>query len=147
MVRIRLKTKLLLAINGMVFLLVALFCYVYISHRLHQSTQEAHDMAAFVASEIEESAHEATQADLRPLDIDIGDPQLVQAAIESRLRHDKGLSTLLQTIVAYAFAVYDAGIVDVDGRAIVHTTPASVSKVLITAMTTTRFFPPTSFFS
>ena len=130
MVRIRLKTKLLLAINGMVFLLVALFCYVYISHRLHQSTQEAHDMAAFVASEIEESAHEATQADLRPLDIDIGDPQLVQAAIESRLRHDKGLSTLLQTIVAYAFAVYDAGIVDVDGRAIVHTTPASVSKVL-----------------
>jgi len=130
MVRFRLKTKLLLAINGMVFLLVALFCYVYISHRLRQSTQEAHDMAVFVASEIEESAHEATQGDLRPLDIDIDDPQLVQAAIEARLQHDKGLSTLLQTIVAYSFSVYDAGIVDAQGRAIVHTTPSAVGKTM-----------------
>jgi PAS domain S-box-containing protein len=130
MVRARLKTKLLLAINGMVFLLVALFCYIYISHRLRQSTQEALDMAKFVASEIEESAHDATQGDLRPLDIDIDDPRLVQAALESRLQSDKGLNTLLQTIVAYSFAVYDAGIADVNGRAIVHTTPSAVGKVL-----------------
>jgi signal transduction histidine kinase len=130
MVRVRLKTKLLLAINGMVFLLVALFCYVYISHRLRQNTQEAYEMAKFVASEIEQSVHEATQGDLRPLDIDIDDQQLVQAAIESRLQHDKGLNTLLQTIVAYNFTVYDAGIVDVHGRAIVHTTPSVVGKVL-----------------
>ena len=128
MVRVRLKTKLLLAINGMVFLLVALFCYVYISHRLHQSTQEAHDRAEFVAKEIEESAHEATQGDLRPLDID--DPQLVQAAIESRLQNDKGLNTLLQTILAYSFSIYDAGIFDVNGRAIVHTDPSAVGTVM-----------------
>src|SRR5215469_18470913 len=70
MVRVRLKTKLVLAINGMVFLLVALFCYVYISHRLRQSTQEADDIARFIANEIVESVHEATQ-DLRPLDVDI----------------------------------------------------------------------------
>jgi PAS domain S-box-containing protein len=130
MFRVRLKTKLLVAINGMVFLLVAVFCYVYISHRLRQSTQEAYDAAKFVATEVEQSAHEATQGDLRPLDIDIDDPQLVQAAIESRLQHDKGLSTLLQTIVAYATTVYDAGIVDMNGRAIVHTMPSAVGKVL-----------------
>ena len=130
MLRIRLKTKLLLAINGIVFLLVALFCYVYISHRLRQSTQEAQGVAEFIANEIVESAHEAAQEDLRPLDIDIDDPQLVQAAIESRLQKDKGLNTLLQTIVAYSPAVYDAGIVDVNGRAIVHTTPSNVGKVL-----------------
>jgi PAS domain S-box-containing protein len=130
MVRIRLKTKLLLAINGMVFLLVAMFCYVYISHRLRQSTQEAQTVAEFIANEIVESAHEATQADLRPLDIDIDDPQLVQATIDSRLQKDKGLNTLLQTIVAYYPAVYDAAIVDVNGRAIVHTTPSYIGKVL-----------------
>ena len=130
MVRVRLKTKLVLAINGMVFLLVALFCYIYISHRLRQSTQEADTIARFIANEVVESAHQATQADLRPLDVEIDDPQLIQAAIENRLQNDKGLSTLLQTIVAYSPAVYDAGIVDVNGRAIVHTTPSAVGKVL-----------------
>jgi len=131
MVRVRLKTKLVLAINGMVFLLVALFCYVYISHRLRQSTQEAATIAQFIANEVVESAHQATQ-DLRPLDVEIDDPQLIQAAIENRLQNDKGLSTLLETIVAspYSPAVYDAGIVDVNGRAIVHTTPSAVGKVL-----------------
>ncbi|HEX8802172.1 MAG TPA: ATP-binding protein, partial [Terriglobales bacterium] len=71
-------------------------------------------------------------ADLRPLDVEIDDPQLIQAAIENRLQNDKGLSTLLETIVAskYTPAVYDAGIVDVNGRAIVHTTPSAVGKVL-----------------
>ena len=130
MVRVRLKTKLLLAINGMVFLLVALFCYVYISHRLRQSTQEAKTNAVFIANEIVESVHDATQGDLRPLDVNTDDPQLIQAAIENRLQNDKGLSTLLDAILAYAFSVYDAGIVDVNGRAIVHTTPSAVGKVL-----------------
>jgi PAS domain S-box-containing protein len=130
MVRVRLKTKLLLAINGMVFLLVAMFCYVYISHRLRQSTQETQKIGEFIAYEIVEGAHDATQGDLRPLDIDVDDPQLVQAVIESRLQKNKGLNTLLETIVAYYPAVYDAGIVDMNGRAIVHTTPSSVGKVL-----------------
>jgi PAS domain S-box-containing protein len=130
MVRFRLKTKLLLAINGIVFLLVAMFCYVYISHRLRQSTQETQKIGEFIANEIVESAHDATQGDLRPLDIDVDDPQLVQAAIEGRLQRDRGLNTLLETIVAYYPAVYDAGIVDMNGRAIVHTTPSAVGKIL-----------------
>ena len=50
--RLRLKTKLLLAISGMVFVLVAVFSYVYISHRLRQSTSEAYIRANFIAKEI-----------------------------------------------------------------------------------------------
>lgn len=119
--RLRLKTKLVLAITGMVFVLVALFGYIYISHRLRQSTTEAYIRAEFVAKEIEESAREATQVSPRELDVDVSDPALLQAALEKRLQNDKGLNTLLQSIVAYAFAVYDAGITDVNGRAIVHT--------------------------
>src|SRR5271169_5507377 len=130
MVRVRLKTKLVLAISGMVFVLVAAFCYIYISHRVRQSTQEAYDRADFVAKEIQESAREATQGDLRQLDVDVNDPQRVQAALESRLQNDKGLNTLLQTILAYSKTIYDAGIVDVKGRAIVHTDPAAVGTLL-----------------
>jgi PAS domain S-box-containing protein len=130
MVKVRLKTKLVLAISGMVFVLVAVFCYIYVSHRVRQSTTEANDRASFVAKEIQESAREATQIDLRELNVNLDDPDLVRAALESRLQHDKGLDTLLQTILAYSKTTYDAGIADVNGRAIVHTDPAAVGSQL-----------------
>jgi signal transduction histidine kinase len=128
--RLRLKTKLVLAISGMVFVLVALFGYVYISHRLRQSTTEAYNRAEFVAKEIEESARGATQVKPNELEVDVNDPKLLQAALEKRLQNDKGLNTLLQSIVAYSFAVYDAGITDVNGRAIVHTDPSLVGHLV-----------------
>ena len=100
--RVRLKTKLVLAISGMVFVLVAIFCYVYISHRLRQSTTEAYTRAEFVAKEIEDSARNATQFDLRSLEVNLDDPAVVKAALEARLRDDSGLNTLLQSILAYS---------------------------------------------
>jgi signal transduction histidine kinase/HAMP domain-containing protein len=130
MVRVRLKTKLVLAISGMVFLLVALFCYVYVSHRVRQTIIEAYERAEFIAQEIEDSAHQATQGDLGQENFDHNDPRLVQMAVENRLQNDKGLNTLLQTILAYSKTTYDVGIADVDGRAIVHTDPAVVGTVL-----------------
>ena len=128
--RLRLKTKLLLAISGMVFVLVAVFSYIYISHRLRQSTTEAYTRADFVAKEIEESAREATQVDLEELGVDVSNPASVQAALQRRIQEDKGLNNLLQSILAYSFSVYDAGITDVDGRVIVHTDTSLVGTQL-----------------
>ena len=128
--RLRLKTKLVLAITGMVFVLVGLFSYVYVSHRLRQSTTEAYTRADFVAKEIEDSARKATQVDLRKLEVDLDNPVLVQAALERRLQEDDGLNTLLQSILAYSYTIYDAGITDVEGRAIVHTDTSLVGSRL-----------------
>jgi PAS domain S-box-containing protein len=128
--RLRLKTKLLLAISGMVFVLVAVFSYIYISHRLRQSTYEAYTRADFVAKEIEESAREATQVDLEELGADVSNRASVQATLQRRIQEDKGLNTLLQSILAYSFSVYDAGITDVNGRAIVHTDASLVGTQL-----------------
>lgn len=126
--RLRLKTKLVLAISGMIFVLVAVFSYIYVSHRLRESTSQAFTRAEFVGKEIEESAREATQVDLRQLGVDVNDPASVKAALERRLQEDKGLNTLLQSIVAYSFAIYDAGITDMNGRAVVHTDPSLVGN-------------------
>ena len=128
--RLRLKTKLVLAITGMVFVLVGLFSYVYVSHRLRQSTTEAYTRGDFVAKEIEDSARKATQVDLRKLEVDLDNPVLVQAALERRLQEDDGLNTLLQSILAYSYTIYDAGITDVEGRAIVHTDTSLVGSRL-----------------
>jgi PAS domain S-box-containing protein len=124
MVRVRLKTKLVLAISGMVFLLVALFCYVYISHRVRQSTSEARERADFVAKEIQAAARQATSVDLRQMDVDVSDPEALQHALENRLQNDKELNDLLLTIVTYSKTTLDAGIADVTGRTIVHSTAA-----------------------
>ena len=67
MSRIRLKTKLVLAISGMVFALVAMFCYVYVSHLVRQRTYEAYTSAEFVAREISVAASKATTGDSTPL--------------------------------------------------------------------------------
>jgi len=128
--RLRLKTKLVLAITGMVFALVGLFSYVYVSHRLRQSTTEAYTRADFVAKEIEDSARKATQVDLRKLEVDVDNPVLVQAALERRLQEDDGLNTLLQSILAYSYTIYDAGITDVAGRAVVHTDTSLIGSRL-----------------
>ncbi len=125
MSRIRLKTKLVLAISGMVFALVAVFSYLYVSHLMRQRTAEAYDSADFVAKEIRESAREATQIDLSSTFANESDPKQVEAVLDEALKTDPGLNTLLQAVVGYSPTISDAAIADVNGRAIVHTDPAA----------------------
>ena len=102
MAQIRLKTKLVLAISGMVFALVAAFSYLYVSHVVRQRTAEAYDNAAFVAKEIRESAREASQIDLSSTFVNTNDPKQVEAVLDEALQTDSGLNTLLQSIVGYS---------------------------------------------
>jgi signal transduction histidine kinase len=128
--RIRLKTKLVLSISGMVLVLVAFFSYLYVSHLVRQSTTEAYDGAAFVAKQIRESAREASQIDLSSTFANTNDPQQVAAVLDEALQTDPGLSTLLQSIVGYSPTISDAAIADVNGRAVVDTDPAAIGSQL-----------------
>jgi signal transduction histidine kinase len=121
MSQVRLKTKLVLAISGMVFALVVMFTYLYVSHMVRQRISAAYESAAFVAKQIRESAREASQIDLSSTFASTGDPKQVQAVLDEALQSDPGLTTLLQSIVGYLPTISDAAIMDVTGRAIVHT--------------------------
>ncbi|HUI82902.1 MAG TPA: ATP-binding protein [Candidatus Binatia bacterium] len=126
----RLKTKLVLAISSMVFALVVLFCYLYVSHLVRQRTAEAYESADFVAKEIRESARVASQIDLGGALLNQNDPAEVEAALEEALKNDRGLNTLLQAVVGYSPTIFDAAITDVHGRAIVHTDPGQIGRQL-----------------
>jgi signal transduction histidine kinase len=128
MSRMRLKTKLVLAISSMVFALVAIFCYLYVSHLVRQRTAEAYDSADFVAKEIRESAREASQVDLSSAFVNESDSKQVEEVLEQALKTDTGLNTLLQSVVGYSPTIFDAAIADVNGRAIVHTDPLAIGK-------------------
>jgi signal transduction histidine kinase len=126
----RLKTKLVLAISGMVFALVAVFCYLYMSHLVRQRMREAYASADFVAKEIREAARVASQIDLSSAFVDQNNGQQVQAVLEEALRTDRGLNTLLQSVVGYSPTIFDAAIAAVNGRAIVDTDPTAVGTLV-----------------
>src|SRR5215831_18815093 len=126
--RMRLKTKLVLAISSMVFALVAVFCYVYMSHLVRQRIAEAYDTADFVAKEIRDRAHEVSAVDLSSALLDRNDPKQVDAVLDQALRSDPGLTTLLESIVGYVPTIADAAIANRNGQAIIHTDPSTIGK-------------------
>lgn len=118
---LRLKTKLVLAITAMVVALVAVFAYVYISQMVRSRVNEAYSDCDFVGKEIFNTAKDALEPDLNSSKIDASKPDAVRNAIKESLDTDPGLNSLLQSIVGYSLIIYDAGIVDVNGYALLHT--------------------------
>ncbi len=112
----------------MVFALVAIFCYLYVSHLVRQRTAEAYDSADFVAKEIRDRAREASQVDLSSAFVNESDSKQVEEVLEQALKTDSGLNTLLESVVGYLPTIFDAAIADVNGRAIVHTDPLAIGK-------------------
>src|SRR5581483_11616238 len=112
MAPVSLKTKLVLAISGMVFALVAAFSYLYVSKVVRQRTAQAYQTADFIAKEILERAGDVTHVDPATLQVDSSDPQAVERAIRERLQHDPGLNSLFNAIVGYSEIVYDVSIGD-----------------------------------
>ncbi len=112
----------------MVFALVAIFCYLYVSHLVRQRTAEAYDSADFVAKEIQESARQASLVDLSSAFVNENDSKQVEDVLEQALKTDTGLNTLLKSVVGFSPTIFDAAIADVNGRAIVHTDPLAIGK-------------------
>jgi PAS domain S-box-containing protein len=128
--RLRLKTKLVLAITAMVAALVVSFSYVYLSQLVRGRMMEAGADANFVAFEVLNAAREAVDVDLSSTKIDATDPKQVNAAIRDSLDTDPGVNSLLQSVVGYSHTIYDVAITDVDGRVILDTNADQIGKVL-----------------
>ncbi len=128
--RIRLKTKLVLAISAMVFGLVATLSYLYISQFVRQRIVEAYSTGDFVGRQVRDAARDAVAVDLRNTDIDPADTEKIRGVIADSLQTDPGLNTLLQSIVGYSLIIYDAGIYDRQDRVLVHTDASLLDKVV-----------------
>ncbi len=128
MPRLRLKTKLVLAISGMVFTLVVGLSWVYVTQLVRQRIAQSYEGADFVSHQILHSVRQALESDLTSTKIDTSDPQKLHDTIEEVLQTDTGLNSLLQSIVGYSPTIYDAAIVDTAGKAMVHTDAAALDK-------------------
>lgn len=128
--RVRLKTKLVLAISGMVVAIVATFSTIYISRTVRQALNDAYEGANFVGHQVFQLTRDALQAGFNDSKIDPDNPEAVREVVEDALQSDRGLSSLLQSVIGYSPTIYDVSIVDADGRALVHTDADQIGKTI-----------------
>ena len=115
----RLKTKLVLAITGLVFCVVVVFSWIWLSQLLQQHIEQSWSSNDIFAHQISFQVNAALDNGLRQHQFDPDDPVAVRAAVVDTLRGDRGLNDLLTSIVNYSPTVLDVSIVDPQNRAII----------------------------
>jgi signal transduction histidine kinase len=126
---VRRKTQIVLAITFMVAALVCSFSYIYVREILRQRVTFAHDTAGFLNSQLAYLAANAVP-DLTSTRVDTSNPVKVRRAIADYLATNLDLNTMLESVLSNWPLIYDAAIVDSDGKAILHTNPDLVGKVV-----------------
>ena len=115
----RLKTKLVLAITGLVFCVVLVFSWIWLSQLLQQHIEQSWSTTDYLAHNVLFQMRQALDNGLRDRHFDPNDPAAVHAAVTDALRRDVGLNALLTSIVNYTPTVLDVTIVDRQNRAII----------------------------
>lgn len=118
--RFRLKTKLVIAISGMVLALVSVLSYAYLSQLVRQRITETYEDGDFIAHQIYQVSRDALETDLSNTNVDQNNPEDVRHFIEANLAEDPGINTLIQSVVGYQPSVYEVAIADVHGNALLH---------------------------
>jgi signal transduction histidine kinase len=118
---LRLKTKLVIAITGMVLVIVALLSSLYITQLVRQLVDDAYKNADVHSLLVYQVARDALENDLADPRLKLNDEKALQDAIEESLQTDAALNSLLQSIVGYAPTIYDVAITDNSGKVMVHT--------------------------
>jgi PAS domain S-box-containing protein len=127
----RLKTKLVLAISGMVLAVVTAFSTIYISQLVRQRINETFNDADFVAHQIFHGTRQALELDFSSTRLDPKNRTAMQAALEETLQTDPGLNSLLQSIVGYSPTIYDVAIADAQGHPLLHSDPELPTKTSV----------------
>ncbi|MFI5110108.1 MAG: sensor histidine kinase [Terriglobales bacterium] len=128
--RLRLKTKLVLAISGMVMAVVATFSTIYISRTVRQALENAYADADFVGHQVFQLTRDALEVDLSNSRINFDDPEAMRPVLQETLESYPGLNSLLKSAIGYSPTIYDVCIVDAGGRALLHTDSDQIGKTI-----------------
>jgi signal transduction histidine kinase len=126
----RLKTKLVLAITGLVFLVVCTLSWIFLGQLLRQRMAQAYSANDMVAHQILFATRRATETNIRSPRLDPNDEKSVRAAVAQALRSDPALTALMNSAIRYSPTVFDVSIADSEGRALLSTDPTNVDHVL-----------------
>ena len=115
----RLKTKLVVAITGLVLAVVVVFSWVWMSQLLQQHIAQSYSDTKVLADDLSREVKRALDTGLTSQHFDPRDPAAVRQAVADTLRQDPGLNDLMNSIVEFSPTVLDVAIADHEGRALV----------------------------
>src|SRR5882724_8354639 len=125
----RRRTKLVLSITLMVALLASGLSVIYISQILRQLIIEANDTASQLTAQLLYVVNNAAP-DLSSTKVDTNNPAALNRGIAYYLGTDRDLNVILTSVVSSWPTVYDAAIIDANGKAILHSNRDLVGKVI-----------------
>ena len=126
----RLKTKLVLAITGLVFVVANLLSWLYLSQLLQHHIEQSFNATDIIAHQLQFATRQAIENGTRNIAINANDPVQLRAAVATALRNDPALTALINSVISYSPTVFDISIVDGDGRAYVSTDPLQEDQIL-----------------
>ncbi|HKV80677.1 MAG TPA: ATP-binding protein [Candidatus Sulfotelmatobacter sp.] len=126
---LRRKTIIVLAITLMVTVMVTAFSYLYLSQILRLRIANASDTANSLTHQLAYAANNAVP-DFGSTNIDTRDPVALKRALSEYVQTDVDLNNLLQSVPGDWRYIYDVAIVDVNGKALLHTNANLLGKVI-----------------
>jgi len=126
----RLKTKLVLAITGLVFLLAGILSLVYASQLVHAAVQQSYDSNKMVANQVRFAVQDALENGLQGVTVDPNNPSELHDVEVAAIRDSAALKAVVDSVNRYSLTVYDINIGDSQGRTLVSTNPANEDKPL-----------------
>src|ERR1035441_5158726 len=98
----RLKTKLVLAITTLVFLISGSLSLVYVTQLLHSAVQQSYDTNRMVANQIQFSLREALETGLKDQTVDPNNPVQLRNLEAEAVRKNAGLQAVVESVNRYS---------------------------------------------
>ncbi len=120
----RLKTKLVAAVTGLVFLLVSATSWIYLSRSLSQYVDQSYSSTDIIAHQVLFATREAIEEGvIRGTIHPTLPPALFRAEVVQVLHQDAALNALMDSIISYSPTIFDITVADSSSVALISTDP------------------------
>ena len=126
----RLKTKLVLAITALVFLIAGVLSLVYVFQLLHSAVQQSYESNRMIAEQVQLAVRNALEAGLRDQKVDPNDPSELRHLAAEAVRDNAALQAVMESVNRYSLAVYDINVGDNQNVTLLSTNPENDDKPL-----------------
>jgi signal transduction histidine kinase len=126
----RLKTKLVLAITALVFLISGLLSLVYVFQLLHSAVQQSYEANRMIANQVQLAVRNALQTGLSDRKVDPNNPSELRNLVAEAVRNNSTLQAVVESVNRYSQTIYDINIGDSQSITLLSTNPDNEDKPL-----------------
>ncbi len=127
----RLKTKLVVAVTALVFLLVSATSWLYLSRSLRQYVDQSYASTDIITHQVLFATRQAIEQGVIHGTIQPTQPPvLFRAQVAAVLQNDAALNALMVSVISYSPTIFDITIVDSANRSLISTDPLLEARTM-----------------